>query len=88
MKEYVIIIIVSVGMFFLFLLFNKYKSPQYRVISSLIGIIVFAAMFISEAIRKKGINDSDILISFLLVFALIIFLSGQALKSYRELKRK
>lgn len=88
MKEYIVIIIAIVVFFLLNRVFSKYKNARYRFISSVAGIIVFAGIFISEIIKKKAVIDNHLIVSFLLVIALIIYLSADALKNYRELNKK
>jgi hypothetical protein len=87
-KEYIIVIIVSIGMFFLFSLLNKYKNPKYRLIASIIGILLFVAMLTYEIIKKKGVNNTGTLVSFFLVVTLVMFLTLQALRNYRQLKSR
>lgn len=53
MKEYVIIVIAGIGVFLLGKLFGQIQEPEIQVVSLLIGIIVFAAIFISELIKEK-----------------------------------
>jgi hypothetical protein len=88
MKEYIVIIIAIVGFFLLNRVFSKYKNARYRFISSVAGIIVFAAIFIVELIKKKAVIDNHMIVSFLLVLALIIYLLAEVLKNYKELNKK